>query len=188
MEEIEGFLKYDKATPRGKKSSVVFSDFRYNKAKLHAESKPESVERIIELTKYFLKCLNMESENIICQNIKDIDYSKIKLEYGLNDERDIVWKKFTEDGYLGVVAMSNDINYDIPKQEEFRDLITLKKKHNSSGIIIQMLGKKWNEKFVLIFPLRSKDRKISRRDIECGVGNYLIFNNVPILDFYSHNY
>ena len=25
-------------------------------------------------------------------------------------------------------------------------------------------------------------------DIESGIGNYLIDNDVPILDYYSHNY
>lgn len=29
---------------------------------------------------------------------------------------------------------------------------------------------------------------LQRGDIERGVGNYLISKNVPILDFYSHNY
>lgn len=188
MDEIEKFLKYNKETHRGKKASVVYSDFRFNKAKSQAELKPESVERIIELTKYFLKRLNLESESHICIDLKDVDYSKIKLDYELHDARDIVWMKFTEDGYLGVVAMSNDINYDIPEQDEFQDLTTLKKKRNSSGIIIQKLNKKWNEEFVLIFPIKSKDGKISRSDIECGIGNYLIYNRVPILDFYSHNY
>ncbi len=42
-------------------------------------------------------------------------YKDIKNFYNLKDIRDIVWMKFTRDGFLGVVATSNDINFHIPK-------------------------------------------------------------------------
>jgi len=91
--------------------------------------------------------------------------------------------KFTEDGFLGVVATSNDINFDIPlSQKEYN------KNHNTSGIIIHYLNKKWNESFVLVFPLKKIPEKLKRGDVERGIGNYLIKKGVPILDFFSHRY
>ena len=35
-------------------------------------------------------------------------------EFELDDKGDLVWMKFTKDGYLGVVAVSDDVNFDIP--------------------------------------------------------------------------
>ena len=32
--------------------------------------------------------------------------------------QDLVWMEFTDQGFRGVVATSNDINFDIPKDEE----------------------------------------------------------------------
>lgn len=85
---------------------------------------------------------------------------------------DIIWMKFTTDDYLGVVATSLDINFSTT---------------NTSGKIINHLDKKWNEEFVLVFPLPNIPKPLNRQLIESGIGNYLISKNVPILDFYSHN-
>ena len=48
----------------------------------------------------------------------------------------------------------------------------------------------WDEGTVLVFPLINlkKLKDLDRSDIESGIGNYLIDNDVPILDYYSHNY
>ena len=55
--------------------------------------------------------------------------------------------KFTTDGYLGVVAASDDINFDIPLSEaNYNDTTDGKEKssgndweHNTSGIIVHHL-------------------------------------------------
>lgn len=102
--------------------------------------------------------------------------------YGLVSAKQIVWMKFTRDGYLGVVAASNDINF---------NTIT------NSYKIINSCGKEWDESFVLIFPLDFESgyydkfkenawQQVSK--VEAAIGNYLIANNVPILDYFSHNY
>lgn len=39
---------------------------------------------------------------------KSIDYDQIREEFELDDKGDLIWMKFTEDGYLGVVAVSNE--------------------------------------------------------------------------------
>lgn len=107
--------------------------------------------------------------------------------------------KFTKDGYVGVVATSDDINFDVPNSSSDYDkkhkvYNTYLKKwedkwvYNSSGIIIHKLGKQWDESFVLIFPLKNIPQGYGRGDVERAVGNLLIEKGVPILDFYSHIY
>ena len=95
--------------------------------------------------------------------------------------------------------MSNDINFDIPpnesvydnkvwKYDEYTKKNELVWKYNSSGILVHKLKKEWDESFVLVFPLRKLKESwgYSRHNIEMAIGNYLIEQNVPIIDFYSH--
>ncbi len=105
----------------------------------------------------------------------DSKYDFIKKVFDLNYANDIIWLKFSSDGYLGVVADSFDINF---------------KYDNSSGKLLKQLTpeKKWDENFVYIFPLTKELLKIkNRKEIETAVGNYLIDKGVPIIDYYSHN-
>lgn len=116
--------------------------------------------------------------------IVDIDYKNICNKYNLNNEKHIIWMKFTKDNILGVVARSNDINFQIPKNDN-DDLAH----YNTSGIILYKLGQRqqWDESFVLIFPIPQAGNG-EMNDIECAIGQYLIENGIPILDFYSHTY
>lgn len=103
----------------------------------------------------------------------DKKYDIIKEKFNLTNPYDIVWLKFTKSGHLGVVGKSFDINYDY---------------NYSSGKLIKQENEEWDESFVLIFPLTPeilKERK--NGDIELAIGNYLILNKVPIIDYYSHN-
>jgi hypothetical protein len=124
-------------------------------------------------------------------------YKDMKKNYGLASIADIVWMKFTKEGHLGVVAVSNDINFQMPKSKgDYHKKNNNKWEFNTSGIIIHYLyekanyddKKKWDESFVLVFPLQNIPPCLNRRDIECGIGNYLIANEVPILDYFSHRY
>lgn len=101
-------------------------------------------------------------------------YSVIKEKFGLSNTKNILWLKFTQKGYLGVVAKGMDINF-------FND--------NTSGKLVNAVKDKWDESLILIFPLT--DLILDKRDtgeIERAIGNYLISKGVPIIDFYSHNY
>ena len=108
----------------------------------------------------------------------DKKYDVIKDKFGLKNVWDLVWLKFSikpnsNQRYLGVVALGNDINYSYSL---------------SAGKLIKEVGHKWDESFVCIFPLTKEIcRYKNRRQIETGVGNYLIDRSVPIIDFYSHN-
>ena len=187
MEKMEQYFMCYPGTPRSTRSSVQYSTYRLDMAREQLKIPKVDVNTICSYVNDFLKAIGMkkvESPKIQIKDDKKIDYKKIKSDNALADKRDIVWMKFTDDGYLGVVAVSNDINFDIPQDATEYD----RKKHNSSGILVHQLGKKWNTSFVLVFPLSNICGGYKRGDIERAIGNYLIDKKVPIIDFYSHNY
>lgn len=122
------------------------------------------------------------------QNRINIDYKKIQEEFDLADVRDIVWMKFTSSGALGVVASSNDVNFQKPSSIKEYDKTEQngRWKYNTSGIIIDCLGETWDESFVLIFPIKSIPKGMTRHGVEKRIGNYLIDKGIPILDYFSH--
>ena len=200
MENLERYFICYPGTPpyddKNYRASVHYgSRYRFEKAEAQAALPPVDVEKIISLVNAFLGAagvLPVESPRV--SNPLEIDYPQVKRAYGLADKRDIVWMKFTEDGYLGVVASGDDINFDIPKDASEYDIRVKKENgrkdwlHNTSGILIHKLKKKWDTSFVLMFPLSKIPNEYTRHDLERGIGNYLIESDVPILDFYSHNY
>lgn len=170
---------------------------RFNKAKKEIrEKKVVPIETIIEYVNELLKAVGITEVKKPKMDPFKVDYALLKKNFELDDERDIIWIKFTEDGFVGVVATSNDINFDIPPNDSVYDNKVLKYKgkeeptweYNSSGILVHKLKKKWNESFVLVFPLKklTENCTYSRHDIEMAIGNYLIEKNVPIIDYYSH--
>lgn len=93
-------------------------------------------------------------------------------------KENIVWMKFKLNGCISVIGAGGDI-YFTPKTKE----------RTSAGKINTYLNQKWDEESVLVFPLIGLEKSdYDRSDIESGIGNYLIANEIPILDFYSHNY
>ena len=171
---------------------------RYNEA--IEQTKKDKVDKnvIINYVKEFLSANNISTAENPEFDPNKIDCLAIMNEYNLKDKGDIVWMKFTQDGFLGVVASGNDINFDIPPSaEEYDKKINYLGGHreqkerwkwNSSGILIHKLDKKWDESFVLVFPLSNIPNDYERTVIEKAVGNYLLINNVPILDCFSHMY
>lgn len=184
-------LENYKGLPKGKNASIHYSQTRFIKAEEQATFLPTEIKNIINYTNEFLQLLGMKAaaSPIIDLTNTKLDYKQIKEKNGCIDGRDIVWMKFTKDGYLGVVATSNDVNFNILSSEKDYSIKKYGKwLFNTSGIIIHHLNKRWNENFVLVFPLVDIPEGLQRGDIERGIGNYLISKNVPILDFYSHNY
>ena len=107
-------------------------------------------------------------------------YEKNK-DSGMADPRDIVWIKFDkledESHIISVIGTGCDIFF----TQKTRDT-------TASGRINEWLDLEWDDSEVFIFPLKNIPVGLTRNDIESGIGNYLISNKVPILDFYSHNY
>lgn len=168
--------------------------FRLEKAREQYELPAVSKDDIKRLVNDFLLSLNMKvisNPEYSPRKVEDraigirrINYSKIwddnKPEQA--EKEDIVWIKFVEakeekDRYISVVGVGCDIS--------FTDNT---KNTTSSGKIIKELDLEWDDKEMFIFPLKNIPAGLKRSDIESGIGNYLIDNGVPILDFYSHNF
>jgi len=152
--------------------------FRMIVARKQLELEEVSIDIIIEYCNDYLKSIGMKNVCVIEVNLEEKPinkkfYSELKDSYNLNDEKDIIWMKFTKKGYLGVVATSNDINFST---------------ENTSGKIITMLEQEWDELYVVIIPLNFNNvDNLNRQRVESGLGNYLISKGVPILDYFSHN-
>lgn len=172
---------------------------RYNKALEESKKNVVPIETIIKYVNELLKAVGIPSVNNPIMNPSEVDYQSLKKEFELDDERDIIWIKFTNCGFIGVVATSNDINFDIPpcnsaydekvrKYNEYSKKDECVWKYNSSGILLHKLEMEWDESFILVFPLKKlkENCTYTRHDIEMAIGNYLIEQNVPIIDYYSH--
>lgn len=188
---MENISEYTKVRYRpGRQNSSVRNGFercpRLDMAIEQSKLNRTPIDDIVSFTNEFLRILQMipvSDPYYELENSNVVLYKEIERMYNLEDERDIVWMKFTDDGYLVVVATSNDVVFNSPlSKNDYND------DHDTSGIIVHYLGKKWNEKFILLFPLIRIPKYLNRKDIERGIGNYLVDKKVSILDFYSHNY
>jgi hypothetical protein len=169
--------------------SVHGGSVRYRKARQQADSKIVGREVIIRYATEFLNKIGITTTDDPIVAPCDVDYSKLQKDYHLSDPNDLVWMKFSTEGDLGVVATAADINFDYPKSSaDYHKRDEHGWVHNTSGILMHMLGKKWDESFVMIFPLCGIPSGYKRHDIEKAVGNYLISKGVPVLDYYSHLY
>lgn len=178
----------------GNASRINEKAFRMEEARKQAALTPVPPEQIAKYANEFLSALGMP----------EVETPRFTFPPGLTDDeldryleenlygpisgsggncKDLVWMKFTDQGFLGVVAASSDINFFIPKDGE-----TDVSNRNTAGIIVYTLKQSWDRSFVLAFPLKSIPEDLKCSDIETGIGNYLIDKNVPILDYYSHRY
>ncbi|WP_461218265.1 hypothetical protein [Lapidilactobacillus salsurivasis] len=193
--EMEQYLVQKRPTPA--RSSVHYGDLtRLAMAKAQARLTPVPVDVIVALINEFLVKIDLpEVAHPIMTDFKVdpatknvvMDYSAIKRDNNLNAVNHIVWLKFTMDHFLGVVASGNDCNFDIPPDAaNYNDPGRQSRwQYNTSGILINQLGKKWDERLLVVIPLPGITNKL-KSDIECGIGQYLLQQDVPILDYYSH--
>ncbi len=175
---------------------------RFEMAKQQLAAKTIDIECIIKLVNSFIEAYGLKvyvGNNIVkTNNINLTKFNKnTKQTYnGITSEKDIIWIKFA-DNRVGVVACSNDINFDIPStKDEYDEIIFTRSgkkkgwKYNTSGILVHSVNLKWDDSFFDVFPLigleKGKEGKKQRHDIETGIGNYLILNHIPIIDYYSH--
>lgn len=177
---------------------------RFLKAMEQFSIQPVSKEDIIRWTNEFIKECHLEvmeeRNQVFTKDISIKEFNNSTQEsYNLTNAQDIIWMKFANTGHLGVVACSNDVNFDIPPDtKSYDERISPKDwKYNSSGIILHYLDChneehiEWNESQFLVFPLKGlklgpEGGTERRHQIETGIGNYLISKGVPILDYYSH--
>lgn len=158
------------------------------------------IEEVDSIVKRVIGCLGLETvangyfdlqyvEYVQRGNIlyAKIDYEKIKEEYGLKNERDLVWIKFTKDPFVGAVASGADINFNIPGSVEDYYLKDGKSfVYNTSGVLVHKVGKEWDKSFVLLYPLVGLKNSPDRKKVEYIIGQELLKAGVPIIDRYSH--
>ena len=189
--ELSEYMKVYKGTPwgRNKNASVRRGDKRIEVAEKQRKQSPVSTNAIISHTMKYLSGINVKTiddpkqAKYEIQN-KSVNYKEIVTNKGAASEKHLIWMKFTRSGHLVCVAKGNDINFDMPQTKGDRSA-----KYPTSGIIIKEIGEEFDSSFVLAFPLIQFPNRLKVGDIERGVGNYLILeHNIPILDFYSHNY
>ena len=159
---------------------------KFKEQELKKENKDKTA--IIKLVNEFLEkigiAINEEFDNEVeVKKAEDksrgrISYNNIKKQSGIIYKEDIVWIKFNTNKCISVIGVGCDIYFTQKTKEE-----------TSAGKINTFLEQEWDEESVLVFPLIGLDKlSFNRSDIESGIGNYLIANDVPILDYYSHNY
>ena len=197
-------FQFSKKMNKNIAKSVHYNDTERFILALEQKDKPTvPVSRIIKLVNDLLESVGIKTveEKQAKMNPNEVNYAEIKKKHHLSDERDIVWLKFTKSGHIGVVAVSNDINFDIPQNaseyntkikvyNKFKKVYEDKWKYKTSGILVHYVKEEWDENFVLVFPLENNEEhcRYSRHEVEIAIGNYLEKNNVPIIDYYSHNY
>ena len=159
---------------------------KFEEQKCNKQNKDKAA--IVKLVNEFLEKIGIYINDKFDNNVKvksaeeknrgRISYSDIKKESGIICKEDIVWIKLNTNGCISVIGVGCDIY--------FTQKTKLK---TSAGKINTFLKQEWDEESVLVFPLIGLDKlSFSRSDIESGIGNYLIANDIPILDYYSHNY
>ena len=102
----------------------------------------------------YLKTLGDEANVVYTDEISTEEFNRniMKLYSNLNCEKDILWLKFTNTGHLGVVASSNDVNFDIPPSKDVYDERKKGKwKYSTSGIIVDYVGAEWDTTFFWYF-------------------------------------
>ena len=138
---LEKYLSYnynkEEFKGYGGKSVHKNDPFRFDKAKEQAGKDTVSIELISTYINDFLEkidIIKVKEPKFDLLKVKDkkIGYEKIKKENSLKSKKDIVWLKFTKDGYLGVVAGSNDVNFNIPKD---KSQYNIKKKRKMGKIV-----------------------------------------------------
>lgn len=151
---------------------------KYNNLIANGCKKEAMIQRVIYLTKEILLEIGMKLPNSFncIINIENgiVDYDKICEGIDLANKNDIVWIKLNENGCISVIGTSRDICFD--------DTST------NSGKINSFVKQEWDKERVLIFPLVNIPEGLNRSDVESIIGNYLIDNDIPILDYYSHTY
>jgi len=170
---------------------------------LSSKKKKNQIKLIVEATNSYLRAIGIDTvakpkvKIDKLNNNEPIPYSNIKEKYKLSNEKDIIWMKFAKaSGLLCLVcvASSNDVNHRIPSHQDQYYLRNPKGtrpkwKWNTSGIIVHNLGLEYDDSFVLVFPLSNLSNnpsRLTKEDVELGIGEYLLSQGIPILDRYSH--
>lgn len=167
---------------------------RVEKAKEQLKIESVSIE---EIESILLECLKEKKIDGVVKRISlegtHINYEQISEKCKTSDAGHLIWIVFLKDGHVAVVGAGKDIGF--PTKGKI-----------GTGYILDCLrieGKnvEWNKNEVIIIPIKGlttssvgipKDKEHYRCLLECRngvehcIGEYLLKNNVPIINLYSH--
>jgi len=144
------------------------------------------VDEIVKILSCCLKDNSIDGDIMIYESLsKNIDYKDIMRKYNTNGEGHIIWLEFVEKGHVAVVGAGKDIGF--PRNE----------KRGTWSILSKILNIEWDTSKVIIIPIRGLDvssvgiKNVDnvlkcRNGVEYCIGQYLIENNIPILNYYQH--
>lgn len=137
---------------------------------------------ICKLLSLALKKGNIQG-HVLVKNPNEIDFDKISSEYETNNASDIIFIQFTENGHIAVVGAGKDLAF------------SKNKSRGTWRVISTIKGIEWDTETVIVIPVQNiKNCRIVtgenlleyRNGVEQYLGDYLISNNVPILNYYQH--
>ncbi len=148
----------------------------------------KSVVEYNEITRIIYECLNKNNINgeVLTElSPQNINYKEINEKYETNAEGHIIWIQFVKSGHVAVVGAGKDIGF--PKN----------KKSGTWSILSKLSNVEWNKEKVIIIAIRGLDKESvglknvdnllkCRNGVEQCIGEYLIKNNIPILNYYQH--
>lgn len=170
--------------------SVHFRDrTRFSKAEEESRKVPASAERVAEIVLDCLKRIGLPQAAAIWADPRAVDYAAIRKQYRLKDKGEILFLKFSADGFIGVIGTGSEINFDYPPcRQDYNKRTGSDWAYHTSGILLSHVNKIWDQGSVMICPLRIENLPFTRRQVATAVGNYLSEQGVPIIDYYSHHY
>lgn len=187
--------------------------FRLHQAQLQASLNPVAIDKIIKYTHKFLGKLNLIPKKYSTPifttitldktaNLTDASYQQLSKHFKFpltvpntspfkssskKHPVDYLLFKFTDAGFLAGVAADTPINFSLPtKTSDYTLKVNQKWQYDATSILVHQLGQNWNTSFILIFPIPKLPANLTIKDIQAGVGNYLIQKDIPILDYYGH--
>jgi len=159
-------------------------DERIEKSKEELKNPPVCMYEVENIINKGLKEVNIKGRAKLIELPKEgIDYKEIMSDYGTNAETHLIWIQFTNSGHVAVVGGGKDISYS--------------KKRGTGRIIDSLEGIDWCTTHLIIVPIKNLNTKSNgikcvdnvlrcRNGVEHFIGEYLIKESVPILNFYSH--
>lgn len=154
------------------------------------ESKKEimPIKKIKEILSECLKEQKIDGTILHFDTLSCINYSKIHAEYQTNAIGHIIWLQFTKQGHIAVVGAGKDIGFPVNAK-------------SGTSYILKKVNLEWDKSNIIIIAIKNLDNKSvglkniktfnnnvlkCRNGVEHYIGDYLITQNIPIINFYQH--
>ena len=149
----------------------------------------KSVVKDVEILRIISECLKekgIDGEVLLVESIpQNINFEDIMTYYNTNGEGHIIWIEFVKSGHVAVVGAGKDIGFPQNRNK------------GTWSILSKLSNVEWDKTKVIIIPIRGLDKRSfglknvdnllkCRNGVEHCIGEYLIKNNVPILNYYQH--